>query len=206
MAGFRAAPFALIAEGQSLNFSPSSSDNYPIRVVAGLSSYRFSSPINTALANTGWFSLEPTLDDRVTPYVNAGLETFGLLCGGSTDINLSYTAQNIYDKMCDISDTLKAAGINRVVALTIPPSTLITSNETKRTDTNALIVADASLAFDGVANVAVISGLDDATNVTYYSDGTHWTATAAQLAADAVVAVLTEILDSTYSDTYSDVY
>lgn len=61
-------------------------------------------------------------------------------------------------------------------------------------DGNALVLADASAAFDYKVDLAGDSRLADPTNTTYYIDGTHPTNTGRQVMADLIAPALDAIL------------
>lgn len=194
MAGFRAAPFVCVFDGQSLNFTPTLSDNYPIRLMAQLG---FPTPVTIWVGGIGWADLATdgagyqSLTTRGGNYSDAGLVTSYMMCGGTSDVLAAVPAADIYGYMGDLAAEARSLGYDKVLASTITPFTGFTGpQEAIRDAANALILADASTYFDGVADFDGTPGLSDPSNTTYYSDGLHFTAAAAQIAADTMQPVL----------------
>ena len=178
MAGFRASPFFVIFDGQSLNHIPEG-DALPEVLMAGRGPY-----YECWIDGMPWSVLDDTLPVRVKPYSQAGLTTIYNMVGGTTDVNNGDSGATMYATMSAIAQTVKSYGIDLVVATTIVPSTSHTGGEiTARQNANTLIMADADGHFDYKIDLAGVTGLDDPTNATYYIDGTHWGPAGAALAA-----------------------
>ena len=192
MAGrFRAAPYFVIFDGQSMN---GGWPDYVLTelVMAGRNNAAYHEPWLSGIA---WSAMDDSLAARVKPYANSGLTTIYNMVGGTTDVNNGDSGATIYATMSAIAQTVKGYGVDFVVATTITPSTSHTGGEiTARQNANTLIMADADGYFDYKVDLAGVSGLDDPTNETYYFDGTHWWPDGAQLAAatlDPIYDVLT---------------
>lgn len=207
---FRAAPYAFVFDGQSLNFVPIGGPTYPTVVMAGLAvALGYESPhVVVAQSGQSWTLLlngsTPPPDAalgwvrpasvRLYPKANMGLTTFLLMCGGTSDVEEGDTGATIYADMVTYADLARAAGFDRIVAQTITPSTTFSAGEeTARAAANVLILADADDAFDAVADCAA-DPLDDPADTLYYSDGTHWTALGASTAAALTLTAVESLL------------
>lgn len=83
----------------------------------------------------------------------------------------------------------KAAGCSRYVASTLPDNTTLSAPEkVVMEDFNDLL--RAADHYDDLVDLAAVPELSDASNTTYFSDGLHFTAAGAAIAADAITAVL----------------
>jgi len=195
MAGFRAAEAVIVADGQSLNFTPIPYvDNWPMRVSDDLNLVR---PVDVWIGGTGWYTLLGTQTQRTRPYAHAALNTIYTLCGGTTDVAAGHAAADIYADMVTTADNARGLGYDHVIATTITPWSGWAGGsapEIQRLAANALILDDADEAFDSVADFAGTTGLHDPTNGSYYADGLHFTALAAQLAADTISPHLLAVL------------
>lgn len=182
MPGFRAAPFFVIFDGQSLNYTPVG-NALPAQLMAGRRIPYTEQWVN----GTAWSVLDDNLAVRIRPYANAGITTIYNMIGGTGDVNNGDSGATMYATMSAIAVTVKSYGVDIVVATTIMPSiTHIGAEITARNDANTLIMADANGSFNYKVNLAAVAGLDDATNATYYGDGTHWLAAGATLAKDTL--------------------
>lgn len=121
--------------------------------------------------------------------------TVVLLNGGQQDIGSENdSAATVLADMESYADTRRAAGWDYVVAYTVPHSTGYTGpQETVRAALNAAILT--STHWDAVVDLAAIPSMQDASNLTYFSDGTHPTAAGALVMANATIPVLETLLD-----------
>ena len=185
MAGYRAASAVLVADGQSLNLTPTPYvDTWPIRLCSDLGVVR---PVDVWVGGMGWTHLLPTQQQRVRPFSDAGLTTVYTLCGGTGDLLAGRTAAQIYADMVTTAINARGWGYDSVIATTITPYTGFTGpQETVRLAANVLIADDADTAFDYKVNLAGTAGINNASDTNYYSDGLHFTSLGAQTAADAI--------------------
>lgn len=109
-----------------------------------------------------------------------GKRMFFLLAGTNDCTGTADSAATITANLNTIWADARAAGMT-VVAFTIPPSTSCAgARETVRTTVNASTLASASL-WDYVVDVSAM--YPDPSNAANYSDGTHFTASAADAIA-----------------------
>lgn len=175
----------VVFDGQSLNIMPVG-NTYPALTMAG----RGQPWSVVGIAATSFTQLATTAASRVHPLAKPYAESTLVLCGGTSDLSTEGdSAATVLSDMVAYAAAARTAGFTRVIALTITPSTGFSAGaNTQRLTANALILASA--AFDEVVDVAGHPSLDDATDVAYYSDGTHWTTAGATIAAGMVAAVL----------------
>lgn len=181
----------VVFDGQSLNLLPIGS-RWPSLAMARRGEHWN----NQSNGSTSWTSLHKRAPQIVYPL--AALASNAVLVlgiGGETDLmDESDSGATVYADLVAYSAAAKTAGFDKVLGLTIPPSTAFTSPQnTARLNANTLILADASGAFDAKVDVSV-APLDDASNTTYYSDGLHLTAAGALAVADLVLPVLLALL------------
>lgn len=183
----RAATFHVVFDGQSLNQFPASPNTYPEQLMASYPTVPYE---NVAVDGLSWTTLATTVTTRLNLHAKAGLTSILIMCGGTTDIATEGdTAQATYDQMVTYANNARTAGFDKVIATTITDGFVFDAGEqTIRAAFNVLLLADASDAFDGVADLdaAMPSRLD----TTYYADGLHWTTAGAALAASTVATVL----------------
>lgn len=186
----RAPSLALTFAGQSLNGNPTGANSYPARLLALRPAARYDAwidgfPWSTLIARTS----------HLIQGAKAGLVTGALMVGGTSDVNFARTGVQIYADMVTYANAARALGFGFVVASTITPSTNFAGQElVEWADGNSRILGDASGAFDAVADLAIDPRLDDATDLTYYADGTHPTNTGAIAIAELMDAAIAEAL------------
>lgn len=154
---------------------------YPYRVMSG----RGIPHVVPAVNGTSWSSLQPTQTTRlgraIAPYERCVL----VMCGGTSDLTEGDTAATLLSDMEGYATSARALGVDYIIATTITPSTLLdATQETRRVAANTLI--KASTAWEACIDLAAIPALQNTADTTYYLDGTHWTGTGAQIAADAI--------------------
>lgn len=128
----------------------------------------------TALLNGGGGIIFPA-DEYTWPYF-IGESNLLVLLGGTSDILFEgNTGAQTYADLVTFAEAARAAGADKVIAGTIPPTTQFNPTmEGYRVAHNALLMgAEGAADFDGVFDVSV-APLNDATNATYYPDGLHW--------------------------------
>ena len=195
-----AAPYSFVFDGQSQNFFPIGPDTYPKQLMADLGTIDGYVPPSSMVAEGGasWSMLlagtTPGVAPatiRTHPRAHQALITFLVMCGGTQDVLENDTAATIYADMVAYANAARVAGFEPIVATTVPPSTTFSGpQETQRAAANVLILADASNAFDGVADVTV-APLNNPADTTYWNvDGIHWNETGCGLVADIVRAVI----------------
>jgi hypothetical protein len=187
-----ASDFRIVFAGQSLNLNPPG-DTYPEQVMEGRGV-----PWNLlALNGQPWDSL------RVIDLAPGRLDRWGskaatsvlIQCGGTTDYNTAMTGAQCYADEVTYAIEARAAGFDIIVGSTTNPATIITGGEeTERLAGNALVLADASNAFDYVIDFAGDPRLDDATDTAVYFDGIHPTALGASYMAELAAVPLDAIL------------
>lgn len=109
-------------------------------------------------------------------------------CGGTSDLIAGTSAATLLSTVQSYAQARQAVGW-RVIVCTIPPWTTITGpQETERAAYNTSLRAAGW--WDALADLAAHANLDDASDTTYYVDGTHFTAAGAQAARDVVLTAL----------------
>lgn len=186
---FRSPGFVFVFDGQSLNNLPAAPNNYP-SVVAGDLSTPSPCP-NLAVNGMTVNALNASALNRWAPYLATSATLILVMSTGTSDIWSGDTGATVYADEVAYAALAKANGFDLVYGMTLVGNTTNTAPQnTARTDHNDFLLADASNAFDGVADLAGNATLADWTNVTYYADGLHWTAAGAQLAASIILPVL----------------
>lgn len=201
MAGFRAAPVYIVADGQSLNTVPTLTPTWVERMCTD---YGYVTPYVPAIGGAPWYFLSTHMELR-TAYAHAGLTTVYTMLGGEADMGpvpaSNYPGWGLasgattYTRMTDMADQCRTAGYDLMIGCTIPPVALWTApQEAQRVIYNDLIIANGDDTFDAIIDFTV-TPLEDNTDETYYFvDHTHWNSTGAQLAADIIGPVVDGLL------------
>lgn len=190
MAGFRAAPIALVPDGQSENGAPVRDvDTWAIRFCTDNGLPR---PADVWRPGLAWVDSLASQERRVRPYAHAGLFTIYAMVGGTSDFLFSNrTGAQVYEDMVTLATNARSWGFDSIIATTTLPSTFFSDpQDAERIEGNGLILADAEDAFDQVIDFANTPGLDDPEDTDFYPDGLHWSALAAQVAADTFAPIL----------------
>lgn len=114
--------------------------------------------------------------------------TYFTLWAGTNDLNVaSPSAAGIYANLSFCWGVM-VANSAMVIAFTITPRTIFdATQETARQSLNSMIRGDSSLYY-ALCDVAAIPELQDPSDATYYSDGTHLTTAGNAVVAAAVRA------------------
>ena len=178
-------------EGQSLNLSPSGAGNVADRHPAKVHAVFPGSlgPV-TGISGASWATRSLDATNRVDRWLRRATgSSFLIDVGGTTDVLVETVAADILADAEAFWTARASAGWGFIVAATITPSTLFNgTKETLRLATNTLI--RASTVPDAIADLAADPLLDDYTDTTYYSDGTHPTAAGATAIANVILAAL----------------
>ena len=195
MGKFRASPYLVVFDGQSLNLLPGPlSGGYPATTMASFPGVPY---VNVAIGSTSWTDLYTTRVARLHPHANGGLITILCMCGGTSDIVAGDDGGTVYADEVSYGNAARTAGFNYVIATTLTGWTGISAaNETERDWLNAYLVSDPSDAFDYTVDHAAHTSLDDPpTDTGFYDDiGLHWNAAGAAVAASLTVAALQNII------------
>lgn len=136
----------------------------------------------------------------IDTYYNSALtKNIVVIWGIINDLHFNpggYAATDLYDAMEAYCQSRQAAGY-QVIVCTDPDTDhtngyITAGDKTVYTAYNALVRADHSFA-DGFVDLELVSELSDATDTTYFDDGTHLTLAGANKVADAVFAVLNSL-------------
>lgn len=164
--------YACVFDGQSLVVWPSAYhvNSFPMKMMSG----RKAGYHIVGIGGYAWTQLDNDFSSRVAPFAKLAPVSFYLMVGGTTQIALGQSGSAVYDTEKAISDLAKAAGYTYVIGSTTTPSTTFDAGDNVELGIlNAEVLADADAAFDAVADLAADPRLDDPTDTTYYSDGTH---------------------------------
>lgn len=186
-------PWRVLFCGQSMNWLPAPPDNYPTRLMSG----RSIPWVNLAGIGIGWDDLDDPADfDEVEAQTSRhGGQNIAIMCGGTSDIVNGFTGQQVYDLESAYATSIRALGVDHVIAVTMPDAEQFTAGQrTERGNHNTLLLADADEAFDAVVDI----GIDD-WDGTPLLDQTedpvlHLTAAGAQHFADLVTPALDSLL------------
>lgn len=169
----------ILGDGQSLMTAPTLATSQLGALTALLPMDRYTIDM-VANGGTPYSNRQASFIYRVR--VPADREVLMIDCGGQTDISsvigLNLTAAAALTAMETYWDTAKAAGVDKIIACTLPKATAAAAyagdDDTVRQTLNASIAASAHI--DGVADIAALAHAGDPTNATYFSDGLHPTA------------------------------
>ena len=181
----------LVYDGQSLLTLPAG--NTVPTLLANVFTTTFRA--NPAVGGASWTYLLRTMPERVAKYFKTSPNTILIMLGGTSDIYTDNdTAQKVYDDHAAYAVAARAAGADYIICCTITPSDIFSAGqEIIRAAANVKILADASVAFNAVCNIAAVSGLDNYASA-YYSDALHFSITGAQLCADTIAPYITAAL------------
>lgn len=202
MGGFVRSDVCISFAGQSLNQQPSASGgiySYPNVLIASLRAQGIKATrYDTFVGGIAWVQL----DEQPGRFAaaNAGAVTIQVQCGGTTDYAAGASGLSCFTAMSLIATEGRAAGFDYIIGTTTTPSSTIAgADETQRLDGNSRLMASSALVanggpFDRVVDLAANASLDDSSDTTYYSDGTHWTIAGAALAASLVEVAVLDVL------------
>lgn len=176
----------VVFDGQSLIFAPAAGRGLAALVMDQLPPTSWSI---VGLSGTTYATRATTVTARTDQHV-VNAETPVLVdVGGQSDLLADLTAAQLLTAAESYANGRRTAGFDRIIGCTVPHSTQFSAGQnTQRLAYNPLLLA--SSAFDTVADLAAVPALQDASNTTYYSDGLHFTAAGAALAAAVIVAAL----------------
>lgn len=193
--GARAAYYGVVFDGDSLNTDPFGGTSYPDRVMSTRSGVYYTA----ARGAWTWSQLylgNPTgqlpFAKRVIPYCNLAEFVVYIQVGGINGYALGQSGASVYgsEKSAALDVVAANAGAYIIGTTTLPSTAVTGGNETKRTDGNTLVVANADGAFDAVVNLAANTDLDDPADTNWYVDGTHPTAAGLAVMASLVGTAL----------------
>lgn len=151
-------PLRYIFDGQSLNKFPPRNDNqygysWCYHVMRG----RSAPWGEVALGGTAWSTLALTAGpphNRLFPYLNRADNTILLMCGTTTDILEGDLAATAYADQVAYATAARAVNPDlKIVNMTLIGNGVFTGpQKTQQLAHNALLLADAAGAFDGVAD------------------------------------------------------
>lgn len=172
-------------DGQSLANVPDVNP-FPSLVATALANKR---PFRAAgLNGTTYTSRNASVAVRVDRLFGSSERGVIVDCGGTSDLIAGTSAATLLSTVQSYVQARQAAGW-RVIVCTIPPwSTITGPQETERAAYNTSLRSAGW--WDGLADLAAHANLDDATDATYFVDGTHFTAAGAQAARDVVLTAL----------------
>lgn len=189
--GIRSAPTGVVFDGQSLPVLPAAPNNFPTVAMASFPGVGWK---NVSQAGADVAALTVSVGRRrVAEKANMALSVVFVLCEGTSDCaNNNHTGLQMYDEQVVYANARRAEGYNIIVGCTLVRSEALMSaaDNTERLDFNTRLLADASGAFDDVADFAVNATLADYTNNANYPDDIHFSVSAASVAGGIMVPVL----------------
>lgn len=189
-AAVRTNPVLVVCLGQSLWGVPVAGTTVPQLIRdAGYSTYE---PWEGGIA---WVQWAKKYQGAIIPQANSATTTVLACMGGTTDIDVGATGAVTYNNLLTIADAAIAAGYDLLVNMTLTPSTTFNAGEeTERLAFNSACLTNTGGRFDAVVDLAAAPELDDATDTTHYSDGTHWTQAGTNVAGVLIVAAIGALL------------
>ena len=174
----------VIFDGQSLPLVPATATlAFPARVMSG----RGVPWTVTAVGASSWTAFScSAAATRTHIYGPMADRSILVMAGGTTDLTDGDTGAQAFADAISYADAARTAGFDRVIALTIPPSTALLNTEpleTARTDHNTLMVADAGSDFDAIVDLSDDPDFEDATSTYFSVDETHFSIKGARAAA-----------------------
>lgn len=177
---FRAGDYGVIFDGQSLPVHPLADQtlNFPARLMTG----RLAPDGVVAVGGLSWQQLDNDVSARIGPFVKMAPKIVYIQVGGTTQVNLGQAAADIYASegaiIAQVAALVPGGSDFYVIGTTTTPSTAFDpTSDAILITLNALKLADASNFYDVVVDLAGDPRLDDPTDTTAYSDGTHLTTT-----------------------------
>lgn len=182
--------------GQSMNILPGPPKDVPTMVTVQCG---YSGTQNISVGGYGWLDLAADADHMADLAACArnvsGLVDILVMNGGQGDILLDgMDGAESYAEAVSYATAARALGYDSIVGVTMPDfaaSEIITAAmRTARTESNALLLADASDAFDVVADCG--AALDDATDTAYFAaaDPLHLTQLGGSVMASVIAAAV----------------
>lgn len=119
-----------------------------------------------------------------------------ILCvfAGTNDINDGETGTDTYNELVTHCQAAQADGYLVLVFTMLPRTSFDGTKEGYRTTYNTNVRANWATFADGICDVAADARLDDATDATYFSDGTHPTQAGYTVIAELADTELTALL------------
>lgn len=149
--------FKVIFDGQSLNYSPSLTNNYGAKLMTGRGiSYTY-----VAISGFAWTQLKSKIDSRVTPHILRGAKTVVIGMGGTTDYTLGNSGTQVYTSETTWSSNIRTAWTNAgrdsanlyIIQTTTTPSTSFGANTTIASGSNGV----NTNTFSGSGTLNVVS-------------------------------------------------
>jgi len=179
----------VVYDGDSITLGLAAAPNdYPSQTTVLLGSSMYAKR-NTGIGGQTWADMVSTATDVDKWYDAERSKNIVVGMAGFNELNTGGVAADIYAQITTYVANRQAAGW-LVVVNTTPKSTGLTgSEETERQALNALILTNSAGA-NATADVAAAPNLQDPSNATYFTDGTHLTAAGCAAAAAVVYPVI----------------
>lgn len=111
--------------------------------------------------------------DKVAPGFNSRRPQRIVFIFMGTNDMVGNTAEDLYPQFVSLASEVKADG-NLPIIVSVPPSTAFSAGvETQRGLLNGMLAAGWQDFADGYADITSVPQTNDASNPTYYPDGTH---------------------------------
>lgn len=172
----RASDFKVIFDGQSLNYSPTATNNYRTKLMAGRGIHSAS----VAISGFAWTQLKNLLTSRVDQYILRGKKVIVIGLGGTTDYALNQSGSQVYASEVTWASGLRsiasAASIPiYIVQTTTTPSTSFGADTTVASGSNG--VNTNTFTGTGTLNVASTTNAPSTGTVKVATGGTQATIT-----------------------------
>jgi hypothetical protein len=169
--GVNSSKYLVVFDGQSFNTLPSGPTGYPPMLMNYFPNVSWRNPSKSA---TEWDDLSRRASQEAWTWPSQVGFAILIMNGGTSDVSVGDSGQLIYDDQKAYALAARAAGYDRILTVTILPSTSFNGTmNTNRTTGNTKLLTNADGAFDGVADFAGDSRMQNPADTNYYSDGTH---------------------------------
>lgn len=174
---YRVRPADLIVfDGQSLNLVPNAAQSFPTKTMA--TGITHTAWYNAAITATSWtqraVDAAERVDKRLRSVPTTGICTLFDTAGTRNIAALNQDAATAFAEAAAYWADRRTAGFDLIVASTLAPSTSFVGDEpAEMAAFNNLLRAAVGDEIDALADWDTIPEATDATNTTYFPDGTH---------------------------------
>lgn len=169
----RSSNYKVLFDGQSLNYSPSATNNYTTKLLSG----RGLHSRTVAISGFAWTQLKNKLTERVNPYLARAPVIIVIGLGGTTDYTLNQTGAQVYASETTWANNLRAAatGTIYIIQTTTTPTITFGADTTVAAGSNG--VNTNTFAGAGTLNVASTTNAPSTGTLKVATAGTEATIT-----------------------------
>ena len=169
-ANARSTRYLVVFDGQSFNVLPAGPTGFPPQLMNYFPNISY---VNPSKGATEWEILQARAYQEVFPHASRAEFSVLVMNGGTSDVGVD-NSTTIYNEQKAYAQAARAAGFDKILNVTILKYNGINAGQdTNRLSANTLILGNADGAWDGVADFAGDSRMQNPLDTNYFSDGVH---------------------------------